>query len=135
MVTKKTFKPPKSLALCADMVGDVRAERLDAQKTVIAPLAEQESALREHLINTIPKSDATGIAGKRWQVKIVSHDGVEVTDKQKMIDHAFKNKAKGGLALLSISINEAAVKEIWEKGGKLPGVKPMKYPVLSVIKR
>ena len=87
-----TFKFPKALGACADLVYSLRQERLAAQKVVDA-LEEKEKALREHIINTLPKSEATGAAGKLARVTVMTKDVPQVKDWEKFYAYVKKNNA------------------------------------------
>lgn len=129
-----SFKPPKSLAACVDLLYKIRQERLAKDKEAAA-LKEKETALSEHLINNLPKSEASGIAGKVARVSIETKQIVTVTDWDKLYDYVVKNKKKGAFALLQRRVSDSAVKEIWQAGKPVPGCSPFNVPVISLTKR
>lgn len=131
---EKKFTPPKSLASCADMLYKIREERYALNKQVTA-LEEKEAVLREHLINNLPKSDATGIAGKVARATVESKSIVQVSDWDKLQAYILKNAKKGAFALMQRRISEGAVREIWDSGKEVPGCTSFKVPVVSVVKR
>ena len=63
MAAAPKFKIPKSLSACADLYYTLRNERL-AKANEVKPIQEKESAVREYLIENLPKSQTSGIAGK-----------------------------------------------------------------------
>lgn len=128
------FKIPKSLATCADMLYTIRETRYKLNKEVDA-LAEQEAALREHIINNLPKSQATGIAGKLARATIEKKQIIKVDDWDKLQAYIVKNAKKGGFALLQRRVSESAVREIWDGGKTVPGTSAMDISVVSVTKR
>lgn len=128
------MKIPKSLALCADMLYNLRKERIAKDKEA-AELKAQETALVEHLINSLPKSDATGVSGKVANVKVEMKQTVQVEDWDKVYDYVTKNRKKGAFALLQRRIGASAVQEIWASGKEVPGCVPFNVPTLSVTKR
>lgn len=132
---KATFKPPKTLAACADLLFTTRAKRLLITKEVDA-LQAQETALREHLINTLPKSEASGIAGKLARVSIESKTVVSVKDFDAVVAYVVKTYKRnpGVAALLRRQVSEATVKEMWAAGADVPGTEPLDIPVVSVNK-
>lgn len=130
----KEFKPPKSLAVCADLLYTTREERLTLQKEVDV-LVAKESALREHLINNLPKSDASGIAGKLARASVELKTTIKVADWDKLYAYVIKNAKKGSFALLQRRVSDGAVREIWEQGKEVPGCEPYKVPVISITKR
>jgi hypothetical protein len=130
----KEFKPPKSLAACADLLYKTREERYAIQRTAKA-LEEREAALRDHLINNLPKSSATGISGKLATAKVELKRIVQVENFDKTLAYCIKNAKKGAFAILQRRINPSAVEEIWAAGKKVPGCEPFSVPVVSVTKR
>lgn len=130
------FKIPSSLAVCADLLYTTQQTRFAMQKEVDA-LQARETALREHLINTLPKSDATGVSGKIAHACVDTKTVVQVKDWDKFYKNLIKEYAKEGLAaftLLQKRVGDAAVKERWEAGKKVPGVEPFNVPVVSITK-
>ena len=65
----KPPKLPKSLAACADLLYETRQSRLK-EKKVIDEFSALETALKERLINELPKGEASGIAGRVARVSI-----------------------------------------------------------------
>jgi hypothetical protein len=134
MATAK-FKLPKTLAECADQLYATRNQRLAIQKDVDV-LQAQETALREHIINNLPKSNATGIAGKLVRVAVESKTVFQVEDWDQfrgyLVSHQKKNPGVWGL--MNKAANQAGIKELWESGVKVPGVATLKVPTLSVNK-
>lgn len=132
MATAKqpAFKIPKTLALCADLLYQTREKRLALQKDV-DELASQESQLRDHIINNLPKSDATGVAGKIARATIVMKTVVEVEDWDALYKHV---KKTGEFELLQKRVASKAVEERWDNKKKVPGLKPMQVPSVSLNK-
>jgi len=130
----KEFKPPKSLATCADQLYQIREERYALNKQVDA-LAAKEAVLRDYLIANLPKSDATGAQGKIARASIEMKTTIQVTDWDKLYAYITKNAKKGGFALMQRRVSESAVREIWESKKEVPGCVPYKVPVVSVVKR
>jgi hypothetical protein len=129
------FKLPKSLAECADLLFTTRNARLAIKKLMEAEEAK-ESALREHLINNLPKSQASGIAGKFARVTVSSKTVVSVTDWDKVNEYILKNGKKnpGVFALYQRRIGDATVKEMWAAGKEVPGTAPLDVPVIGINK-
>lgn len=128
---KPALKIPKSVAAAADMYWEMNQKRLAMQREVDAIEAD-EKALKEHLINAIPKSQATGVAGKFARVTVVTKDVPTVTDWDAFYGHVAKNKAKGGFALLGRRLSDTAIREIWDSGKQVPGVGHFTAVTLSV---
>lgn len=129
------FKPPKTLAAAADDLFKIREQRLAKQKEVDA-LQAQETALSEHLIANLPKSEATGVAGKTCRVAIVSKTIVSINNWDAYYGYIAKESKKnpGVWSLLQKRVGEAAVKEMWEAGKVVPGAERMLVPKLSINK-
>lgn len=118
MAKAKPFKIPKSLAACADLLYSTRQARLDMQKQVDA-LKEQENALRDYVIENLPKSNATGVAGKLARIQVVTAIEPVVEDW----DALYKTiKRTGHFDLLNRALNRSAVRERWNAGKTVPGV-------------
>lgn len=124
------FKVPKTLAACADLLYTTRHARLALQKEVDA-MEAQESQIKEHLINTISKSDSTGVAGKLARVSIVPKVVPQLAD----VD-AFRAYVKktGNWQLIPKSINRAAITEMWEAGKVIPGIEAFNTVTVSMNK-
>lgn len=135
MPTDKPIKLPKTLAGCADRLYEVRQLRLAKQRE-IEIFEKEEAALREHLIQNLPRSQASGIAGKTARASIKNKVVVRVTSWDALQAFIVKNfkKNPGVFALLQKRVGEAAIMEIWEAGKEVPGTEPMEIPVVSLNK-
>lgn len=135
------FKLPKTLAGCADALYTMQEERYALQKKV-DELAKQETALREHLIENLPKSEALGVTGRvaRATIKekeIVELVGTEVDRFSKLYDYILRNARRdpGVWSLLQRRCGDAAAKELIAAGkGALIGARLGKVPVVSLNK-
>lgn len=131
MATKEApFKIPKTLGACADLLFETRAKRLALQKDV-DKLQEQESAVREHIINTLPKSEASGVAGKLCRVTVTTKVVPQVKDWDLFYKYVQKTKQ---FDLLQRRLADTAIKERWEAGKKVDGVEAFTAVTLSVNK-
>lgn len=129
------FKLPKSLAACADLLYETQQRRYALQREA-DKLSDNEAALREHLIKNLPKSEATGVAGKSARVTIVTKQVVSVTDFNAYFEYVTKayKKNPGAIALIQKRVGDAAVKELWAAHKNVPGVAPLNVPTVSVTK-
>lgn len=118
MPKAKEFKLPKSPAACADLLYTTREARLKMQKDV-DKLQETETALKEYFIQSLPKNDATGIAGKIASVNISTSPVPQVEDWDKF--YAFVKKT-GAFQFLQRRVSETAVKDFWDNKKQVPGV-------------
>lgn len=124
------YKFPKTIGACADHLFALKAKKSAAQKVVDAIEAE-EKALREHLIQTLPKSEASGVSGKVANVKIVTKSVVQVKDWNAFYAYIKKNNA---FELLQKRPSETAVAERWDNKKVVPGVEKFDFPVVSLTK-
>lgn len=128
--TLPKFKPPKQLGICADMLYTLRQQRFEKQKEVDA-LASQEKALKEHIINTLPKSEASGVGGKLARVTVVTKDVPQVKDWDAFYKHV---KKTGQFELLQRRLTVSAIQERWEDGKEVPGVEHFTVVDVSINK-
>ena len=123
---KPAFKVPKTIGACADLLYTTRGTRLLIQKDAQA-LETQEKALKEHIIDTLPKSEASGVAGKLARVAVETSEVNQVEDWDKFYAYI---KKTGFFHLLGRSIKQEAIDEILASGKKIPGIK--KFNVVKV---
>jgi hypothetical protein len=131
MPKPKVFKLPKTLAQCADLLYQKRAERLQVQKEVDR-IATEEGLLREHLINNLPKSQATGIEGKVARAKIETKQVPQVADRAALQKFIKKNDR---FDLLQNRLSESAVLEMWADNKTVPGVVAFTVVKVSCTKK
>jgi len=115
---KGKFFIPKTLAACADLLYTTREDRLAAKKNLDA-LEEHEKALKEHLINNLPKGAAKGVTGQIARVTIETEPVPTVEDWNKVYKYIAKT---GSFDLLGRSISSKAVQLRWENKQKIPGI-------------
>lgn len=130
MPKTKAFKPPKALGACADMLYELRQRRLDLQKDVTA-IKEKETALNNHIIEQLPKSDATGVAGKTARVRVLTKAVPVVEDWDKFYAYVSRQKA---WELMQRRINTRAIQERLEAGKKVSGTGEFTAVSVSVTK-
>ena len=124
------FKFPKTMGACADKLYILKQERLKQQKVVDA-LKEEEEALKEHIIQTLPKSESTGVAGKLARVTVVPKVVPQVKDYDKLYAHILKTKS---FDLLQRRLNDTAIKARWDENKQVPGVEPFTTSTVSLNK-
>jgi hypothetical protein len=124
------IKLPKTLAACADLYDQLRDERLAKDKEAAA-LKTQEEFVKAYLIDNIPKSEATGVAGKRAQVSVVCKSVPQVKDWDALYKHVLKTK---DFSLLNRALNKKAVEERWNDKKIVPGVEAFDTVTLSLHK-
>lgn len=122
-----THDVPTALGELADHLYKIRESRLEIERSV-EKLKVEEGAIREHLIQTLPKQElATGIAGKVGKVTIKPAVVAQLKDDAKLYAYI---KKTGDFDLLQRRLNEGAIKARWEAGKAVPGVEP--FDVLKV---
>lgn len=129
MATAKPIKLPKTMGACADLLYETRQKRLEAQK-IVEQLAKDEAAIREHIINNLPKSD-TGASGKKARVSVTTKQVPQVKDWDKLWAHI---KKTGQFDLMQRRLSDSAVKERWEAGKQVPGVDAFGAVTVSINK-
>jgi len=130
MATEIKYKFPKALGLCADKLWELRQKRLAMQKEVDVVAAE-ESALKEYIINTLPKSEASGVAGKLARVTIISKVVPQVKDWPAFYAYV---KKTGSFDLMQRRLTAPAVEARWEAGKEIPGVEHFNAVTVSINK-
>jgi hypothetical protein len=121
---------PKALGTCVDKLYSLRQQRLAKQKEV-DKLEAEEKALKEHIINTLPKSESTGIAGKLARATIVKKEIPQVHDWDRFYKFVLKTKH---FDLLQRRLADTAVKERWDAGEEIPGVEAFQAVTVSLNK-
>ena len=123
----KQLKLPKSPAQCADLLYTTRQQRLELQHEV-DELQELETALKNYFVDNLPKSQASGIAGKVARVQLGSKVVAQVADWPAFYKYVKKNDA---FYLMQRRLSDSAITEIWEDGKKVPGVEPFNIVTVS----
>jgi hypothetical protein len=127
-ITKKpTFVIPKKMGEWPDLLHGMREKRLAAQREVDAMEAD-EKLFKEHIINTIPKSEASGVAGKEYRIK---KSVPQVKDLAAFRAYVLKTK---DLDLLTKALNKTHVEELWDSGKKVAGVEAFDAVSVSLTK-
>ena len=124
------YKFPKAMGACADKLFELRNKRLAMQKEVDAVAAE-ETALKNHIIENLPKSEASGVAGKLARVTVVTKQIPQVKDWDAFYKYV---KKTGQFDLMQRRITDAAIKERWEAGKEVPGVEHFNAVSISINK-
>jgi hypothetical protein len=123
-------KLPKTLGACADQLYKTREARYELQKQV-KELEALESALKAHIIETLPKSDASGVAGKLARVTVVEKITPQAADWEAVHGYIQKHNA---FELLQRRLNVAAVEERLEAGEQVPGIEMFHSKTVSINK-
>lgn len=124
------FAVPENPAVCADLLYETRQMRLAMDKQV-AMLKARETAMREFLINTLPKSESTGIAGKVARATIVTKEEPTVENWDDFWAWVVKNKA---FDCVQRRISAPAIRARWENRKQVKGVGKMLRVSVSLTK-
>jgi hypothetical protein len=121
---------PVSIGRCADLYSEVRELRLAMDKEV-AVIKARETEIREHIINSLSKSDDTGAAGLKYRAQIVIKVAAKIEDWGVFTSWIRKHDR---FDLLHKRINETAIKDLWAERETVPGVEKINVPDVSITK-
>lgn len=124
------MKIPKKIGAVADLYYTHRQDRLELQHGVDAA-KDEETVLKNYLIDNLPKSEATGAAGKVARAQIYTVEEPQVQNWEEFYKHV---KKTGQFDLLNRALNGAAVKERWNAGKTIPGVGSFTVTKVSITK-
>lgn len=127
----KTRALLKTPAAAADRWYEVREQRYALQKQVDA-LAAEESQLREFIINTLPKSQASGITGRVAHAEIKKKNIPQVKSWPLFYAHILKTK---DFSFLQRRVSDKAVEERWAANKAVPGVQKFTAITVSLTKK
>jgi hypothetical protein len=124
------FKLPKTVGAAADRLYELKDAKSTLAKQVDA-IEEEQTALKNFIIEKLPKSEATGVAGKLARVTVVTKPVPQVKDWD-----AFwaKFNKKTDTDMLSRSISKAAVQARLDAGKTVPGVEIFNVVSVSLNK-
>jgi len=125
------YRFPKSLAVCADRYYRLRNERL-AQQKIVDKIASEEKAIKNHLIDSIPKSQASGISGKLARVTVVKREDPIVKDEE--VFRKYINRSKRFDLAYKLRPSSVACRDMWDEGKDIPGVERFVIVTLSLNK-
>ena len=103
---------PATLGACADRLLELR-ELKAKQQRVLDALADEERAIREHLIRELPKSEAEGVVGHTAKAVVHIKQRPTYTDWTAVCDWV---RTTGDFSILQHRLSEAAIRERWEAG-------------------
>lgn len=130
MAEPQKYKFPKALGACADRLYELRAKRLAGQK-LVDEVGAEEQALKVHIIATLPKSEASGVAGKLARVTVVTKVVPQLKDWDAFTKYV---KKTGQFDLMQHRLTAAAIEERWEAGKEVPGVERFNAVTVSLNK-
>lgn len=122
--------PPKRVGTVADLYYETKQRRLAIDK-VAAALKKQEGILKQFLIDEVPKSNATGVAGKVARAQIIGKTTPRVDDWDAFYKYLLKVKRP---ELLQKRVSVEAIVELWTDKKVVPGVIEFGYKDVSLTK-
>lgn len=128
--SKYVFKAPKTIGACADRLYTLKSEKSKAQAAV-DKLDAEEKFIKNHIINTLPKSEATGVAGKLARVTVITAEVPQVKDWTAFYAYVKKTNS---FDMLQRRLSEAAVRERWDSKKAVPGVEAFAVTKVSLNK-
>lgn len=128
---KVEYKFPKTLGECVDRAYKLRAQRLELERKADT-IKSEESALKDHVLESFNKADIEGARGKVATASITTKTVAQVEDWDKFYAYIHKNKA---YEMLQRRVSDTAFRERLEAKKTVPGVKPFNVLGLSLTKR
>jgi len=129
-----SYRPPKALpkrvGTVADLYYETRQRRLALQK-VVDELKKQESLMKAFVIDEVPKSNATGVAGRIARVQVVGKSSPRADNWDDFYKYMFRVKRP---ELLQKRLSNEAIQELWDDGKTVPGVIEFKFKDISITK-
>lgn len=124
------FKFPKTIGGCLARIAEVQ-DQAEALALKIKPLAEEEAALRDHMIRTFKKDELSGVKGSGRSLSIFNVPVPVLKDWRKFFRFASK---KGNDDLLNRSVNSEAWRARVDAGKSVPGVETFNRVGLRVTR-
>lgn len=124
------MKIPKTLGACADKLIALR-EKKAKLAAAVKDIEKEERALKDHLIDNLPKSDAQGVVGKKAKVMIKSKQVPSVKDWGLLYKYI---KRTNSWDLLQKRPSAPAWKARVEEGKRIPGVEAFTVVDVSITK-
>jgi hypothetical protein len=121
---------PKKLGSVADLLYMSRQDRLEEMQTV-KEMTAFETRLKDYLIDNLPKSDASGVAGKVARATITTKKVPTVEDWDAFYAYIKKTNA---FDLLNRALNTAAAIERIDNGETIPGLGSFTVVQVSCVK-
>lgn len=130
MPKKTEVKLPRTIGACADLLYETKEKRLALAREVAA-LEELEKRLKEKIINELPVSEASGVAGKLARVTINKKSTWRATDWAEIWKYAKKNDAHD---IFQRRLSDEAINLRIEAGEKIKGLELFHYKSVGINK-
>lgn len=130
MTKKPEVKIPKAIGACADLLYQTKEKRLALSREVAA-LEELEKRIKEKIINELPASEASGVAGKLARVTINKKSTWRAADWDKVWKYIVKKKAYD---MVQRRLADEAINLRIADGEKIEGLELYHYKSVSINK-
>ena len=130
MPKKTEVKLPRTIGACADLLYETKEKRLALAREVAA-LEELEKHLKEKIINELPVSEASGVAGKLARVTINKKSTWRAKDWAEIWKYAKKNDAHD---IFQRRLSDEAINLRIEAGEKIKGLELFHYKSVGINK-
>lgn len=121
---------PDSPGRCADLYKEVEGLYRDMKSETDA-VGDRMSEIKEHLIQTLSKSDDTGAAGLKYRVQVKTDAKPKPADWDAIYKYIAEHER---FDLLQRRLSDRAVMDILDQEGKMPGIERIHVPKLSITK-
>jgi hypothetical protein len=127
---KVNYKFPKTIGDCLKRLATLQ-DKEDEISAQLAPLVQEEKALRDHMINTFKKEQLQGAKGSGRSISLVKTVVPKINDWLAFLTFA---KKKGNDDLLQHSVKTDAWRARMDAGKEVPGVETFTNISLRVNK-
>lgn len=107
----------------------LREQRLILQREIDV-IKAMEVKIKVHIIDTLPKSQATGVAGKRARVSVVTREEPRIVDREAF--RRYINRTRRFDLAYALRPSPPAIRELWEEGEDVPGVEKYHNVTVSI---
>ena len=121
---------PKKIGDIPDLYYETKQRRLEMAK-VVRELEKQEKFLRQFVIDNVPKSNTTGVAGHIAKVQIIPKSTPQCKDWDKLYAFILKTRR---LEMLQRRLSIEAINEYIDAGKNVPGIEIFNYKDVSLTK-
>lgn len=126
----KKITLPKTIGECADLLYETRQQRLELGRQ-LTEYEKLEAALKNRIIDELPKSNTSGVAGRVARVTVVTKEVPSIANWDDVLTYIKRTR---NWHLLQRRLNTEAVKEIWDNGKEVTGVDHFKAVTVSINK-
>lgn len=122
---------PETIGECADVLYNIRQQRLNIDKES-KKLKDYEAKLSNHIIDELPKSNASGVSGRVANVKSVVSEVPTVQSQEELRNYVIAHERWD--LVTNLRPSAPAVRDMWEAGEEIPGVEKFNQVKVSLTK-